>query len=244
MSDETHKGHRERLDRKVAREGFESLEPHEQLEYILFSIIPRKDVNNLAHKLIERFGSLWGVFNADVKQLTEFEGIGERTANFLNILPLIVGITEKNIKYGRPPRLYTHEEITDYASTYFYGKMREEVYLFSLNSNFGLRAVSRIIKGNEADAYIHPKQVIKQAIYDNAAVALIVHNHPCGSAAPSFEDISLSRQLNDAFSAVDIVFLDSVIISGEESYSIRENGYLKKIKTKKDFENEYEIKLI
>ena len=244
MSEEIHDKHRERLDRKVARDGIEFLEPHEQLEYLLFVVIPRRNVNDLAHKLLERFGSLWGVFNADVKQLTEFEGIGTRAAKFLKILPSLLGITERNVKYSKPPRLYTQEEITNYASTFFYGKMLEEVYLFSLNSNFGLRSVSRISKGDETEAYIHPKQVVKQAIYDNAAVALIVHNHPCGSAAPSFEDISLSRQLNDAFAAVDIKFLDSVIISGKESYSIRENGYLKKIKTQKDFENEYEIQLI
>ncbi len=244
MSDGIHDKHRERLDKKVARDGLEFLEPHEQLEYILFSVIPRKNVNELAHELLKRFGSLSGVFNADVEQLTEFKDIGERTAKFLKILPSLLGITERNLKYNQPPRLFTEKEIKDYASTFFYGKMLEEAYLFSLNSSFRLRCVSRISKGGETHTYIHPKQVVKQAIYDNAAVALVVHNHPCGSAAPSFEDISLSRQLNDAFAAVDIKFLDSVIISGEECYSIRQNGYLKKVKTQKDLESEYEIQLI
>ena len=244
MSGGTHDKHRERLDRKVIRDGIEFLEPHEQLEFILFAVIPRGNVNEVAHKLLERFGSLSGVFNADIEQLTEFDGIGARAAKFLKTLPSLLGITERNLKYNQPPRLFAHEEITDYASTFFYGKMLEEAYLFSLNSSFRLRCVSRISKGGETHTYIHPKQVVKQAIYDNAAVALVVHNHPCGSAAPSFEDISLSRQLNDALAAVDIKFLDSVIISGQRSYSIRANGYLDKIKDGKDFESEYKIQLI
>lgn len=244
MSDGTHDKHRERLDKKVLENGIESLEPHEQLEYILFAVIPRGDVNEIAHKLLKRFITLSGVFNADVEQLTEFDGVGTRCAKFLKTMPSLLGITERNLKYNQPPRLFTEKEVSEYASTFFYGKMLEEAYLFSLNSSFRLRSVSRISKGGETHTYIHPKQVVKQAIRDDAAVALVVHNHPSGSANPSYEDIVLSRQLNDAFAAVDIKFLDSVIISGRRSYSIRGNGYLKKVKTQKDFESEYEIQLI
>ena len=245
MNDELNSGHRARLDRKVREKGFDFLEQHEQLEYILYTVIPRKNVNKEAHQLIKRFGSLWGVFNADIEQLTEFKGIGTRAAKFLKTLPELVGITERIIKYkGKPPRLYTEEEIMEFASTYFHGKLREEAYLFNLTSSFVLRSVRRISTGGENHTYMYHKEVVKSAVLDNAAVALVVHNHPCGSAMPSFEDISLSRQLNDGFSAVDIKFLDSVIIAGEEYYSIRENGYLKKIKTEKDFEKEYEVQLI
>ncbi len=239
-----HDKHRERLDRKVAMEGIEFLEPHEQLEYILFAVIPRTDVNKVAHEMLDRFTTLSGVFNADIEQLTEFDGIGSRAAKFLKTLPALLGITERNLKYHQPPRLYTKEEIMAYASTFFYGKMLEEAYLFSLNSAFRLRAVFKISKGGETHTYIHPKQVVKQAIRDDAAVALVVHNHPCGSPKPSYEDIALSRQLNDAFAAVGIKLLDSIIISGQQCYSIRGNGYLKKVKKEKDFEDDYEIRLI
>lgn len=244
MSGNIHDRHRERLDIKVAKEGLDFLEPHEQLEYILFTVIPRANVNEVAHKMLRRFGSLAGVFNADVEQLMEFEGIGDRAAKFLKTLPALLGITERNLKYHKPPRLFTMEEITAYTSTFFYGKMLEEAYLFSLNSSFRLRSVIKISKGGETHTYITLKQVVRQALWDNAAVVLIVHNHPSGNPKPSYEDIALSRQLNDAFAAVDIKFLDSVIISGQESYSIRGNGYLKKVKNLKDFEGEYEIQLI
>ncbi len=244
MSDETNNGHRRRLDRKVRENGFDSLEPHEQLEYILYAVIPRKNVNKEAHELIDRFGSLWGVFNADVEQLIKFKGIGTRAIKFLKILPEIAGITERTLRYNQPPRLFTEKEIMEFASTYFYGKVREKAYIFNLSSSFILRSVRCISNGGESHAPMYYKDVVKLALLDDASVVLVVHNHPGGNAVPSFEDISLSRQLNDGFAAVDIKLLDSVIISGEEYYSIRENGYLKKIKTDKDFENEYEIQLI
>lgn len=239
MSNE-HNRHRERLDRKVREHGLEMLEPHEQLEYLLFAVIPRGDTNMLSHRLLERFITISGVINADVEELMSIEGVGRRTAMFLTSMPSLLGIVERSIRISEPPRLFEIEEIVEYASTYFHGKIVEAAYLFSLNSSFRLLAVSKLSEGSQNETYIHPVKAVKQAIRDNATVALVIHNHPCGNPNPSFEDIALSRILDDAFAAVDIKFADSVIISGGQSYSIRGNGYLKKIKKKNGVE-EYEI---
>ena len=64
-----HDGHRMRLDKKVIEKGFEMLEPHEQLEHLLFAVIPRGDTNTIAHDLLNRFGTVASVLNADPEQL-------------------------------------------------------------------------------------------------------------------------------------------------------------------------------
>lgn len=236
-----HDEHRERLDRKVREHGLEMLEPHEQLEHLLYAVIPRGDTNEIAHRLLERFITISGVLNADVEELVKIKGVGRRTAMFLTTMPSMLGIVERSVKYEEPPRLFELDEIFDYASTYLRGRLMEAAYLFSLNSAFKLLAVSKVSEGTQNEMYIQPKKVVKQAIMDNAMLALIVHNHPCGNPNPSFEDIALSRTLNDALEAVDIRLVDSVIISGNEIYSIKEKGYLRKLKDKNSFDTEYEI---
>ena len=57
----THEGHRQRMRKRVEQQGFDSLEPHEALEYLLYITNARKDTNQLAHDLMGRFGDFAGV---------------------------------------------------------------------------------------------------------------------------------------------------------------------------------------
>ena len=71
-----HKGHRTRLKERFLRENIDHFEEHTALELLLFYAIPYKDTNELAHRLIARFGSIGEVMRASVEQLTEVEGMG------------------------------------------------------------------------------------------------------------------------------------------------------------------------
>lgn len=79
-----HTGHRERLRARVEGEGPEGLRPHEALEFLLCYAVPRRDVNGTAHALIERFGSLDAVLDADEEALCAQEGVGRHAARFLS----------------------------------------------------------------------------------------------------------------------------------------------------------------
>jgi len=83
-----HEGHRKRLKERFLREGLDSFEQHQVL---LFFSIPRKDTNELAHTLLNRYGSLSGVFEADPKDLATTPGIGENSAILLSLIPHLSG---------------------------------------------------------------------------------------------------------------------------------------------------------
>ena len=81
-----HTGHRGRMRQRVQLIGFEGLEPHEVIEFLLYYVIPRRDVNELAHRLIDRFGSVRGVLCAGIPELKSVHGVGERTARWLALV--------------------------------------------------------------------------------------------------------------------------------------------------------------
>ena len=83
-----HGGHRERMKDKYIKFGLEIFEPHEVLEMILFYAVPRVDTNPLAHRLIDHFGSLAGVFDASISQLMDF-GLSKNAAVFISMIPKI-----------------------------------------------------------------------------------------------------------------------------------------------------------
>ncbi len=224
-----HEGHRKRLDKKVMDKGLEMLETHEQLEHLLFAVIPRGDTNKIAHKLLDRFITVSGVLNADVEELIKIDGVGMRTAMFLTSLPPLLGIVERNIARNELPRLRTTKDMVNFAKSYFYGKVIEETFVFSLNSSFRLIAVSKVSDGIAGQTYVFPSKILKQAIADNASMVVIAHNHPGGNANPSSQDIEISRSLFELFEAVNIQLLDSIVVAGKDYFSIREKGYMEPI---------------
>jgi len=224
-----HDGHRARLDKKVIEKGIEMLAPHEQLEHLLFAVIPRGDTNAIAHRLLERFVTVAGVLNADYEQLIKVEGVGKRTAMFLSTLPQLLGVVERSVTVDAPPKLDTTEAIFEFARTFFYGKLIEEVYVLSLNSSYRLLAVTKLSEGVQDETTVYPFMAVKQAILDNASVAIIAHNHPCGKAKPSQADVDLSARLLLAFKAVNIELHDSIVVAGGQCYSIASNYKLDRI---------------
>ena len=81
-----HDGHRARKKEQFRTHGLDAFADHEVLELLLYYAIPRADTNPIAHRLIERFGSLDGVFSASVSELSQVEGVGESAATLLALL--------------------------------------------------------------------------------------------------------------------------------------------------------------
>lgn len=89
-SSQLHAGHRSRVRRRFLASGLDSFQDHEVLEFLLFYAVPRRDVNEMAHILIDRFGSLQGVLDAPAEELCAIPGMGPKTANFLNLIPEVM----------------------------------------------------------------------------------------------------------------------------------------------------------
>ena len=84
-----HDGHRQRLKNRFREEGLDHFDEHQVLELLLFYCIPRIDTNELAHRLLERFGSLANVLEAKAEELEKVPGIGSNAATFLNLVTAV-----------------------------------------------------------------------------------------------------------------------------------------------------------
>ena len=94
-----HEGHRKRLRDKFLSCGVDNFQDHEVLELLLFYAIPRKNTNVIAHRLLEKFGSLDAVFDSPLSLLKSVEGVGESTAIFIKTISDITRIyIEKSMR--------------------------------------------------------------------------------------------------------------------------------------------------
>ena len=87
--DGIHEGHRARMKKKLLENGERSLADHELLEVLLYYAIPRRDTNELAHRLLKQFGSLRGVLSAPVQELACVSGVGQQAALLLGMVPML-----------------------------------------------------------------------------------------------------------------------------------------------------------
>jgi hypothetical protein len=101
-----HDGHREKLRRRFLDGGLDTFADHEALELLLFYAIPRRDTNELAHRLMEHYGTLDAVLTAPLEELTQISGIGENAAALIRLVPrlaqkarlLLVFSTNRTVK--------------------------------------------------------------------------------------------------------------------------------------------------
>ncbi len=222
-----HSGHRKRLDEKSKLLGFDVLEDHEQLEKLLFCVIPQGNTNPLAHQLLDHCGSLYGVLTASPEELTKVPGVGHRTAQFLHDLLPLLGCVERSMLQENKrqyPYLGTAEERGIFAKSLFYGKLTECCYMVSLNKKKQAYRFDKVSEGNGSETPLYIKELVKLALRTNAESVMLVHNHPSGSLVPSRSDITVTQEFSRSLDAVGISLADHIIVSCGEYISLKEMG--------------------
>ena len=218
-----HTGHRKRMRERLLREGMDSLQDHEVLEILLFFAIPRQDTNKLAHRLLLRFHTLSGVFDAPFEELRRVEGVGETAALLLKSYPEVERRCRRDRKKS-VKRLYSYEEIMEYAQSWLAGRSREAILLV-LTDAAGRVLFSGIIhEGSVGAAEIYFRELVRLASSYDAACAVLAHNHPSGDCLPSRDDLETTRLAADALSRVNVTLLDHVIVAGDHTLSLALSG--------------------
>lgn len=220
-----HAGHRERLRKRYAENGFSGFAEHEILELLLTFAIPRVNTNPQAHRLIDRFGSLTGVLEANQKELEAVEGIGPQASTLLTMLLPLLRVYEQQKLLPRI-RLTNYADLAAYCRTLYLGVCREEFYVLSMDADMHLLAVKCIAKGTPTEVSALPRHVLEELLQNHAASAVISHNHPSGSAQPSQEDVDITIAIERLLTGVGIRLYDHVLIAGNQEYSFMRHHML------------------
>lgn len=229
MSGDIHSGHRGRMKARYLEQGLDALADHEALELLLYYAIPRADVNPLAHRLIQHFGSYAAVLEADVSELRKVEGVGESTALLIRLVrDLDRRVLIEKAGGDRRPVLAEAEAAGRFFLPYFYGLREERVYAAFLDDHFRLLKCRCMFEGGINFVPLSVRKLVEAAIQEHATNLIIAHNHPAGQAIPSVEDREHTLQLAAALRAVELQLTDHIIVAGEEYLSMSECGYFER----------------
>ncbi|AYH20404.1 hypothetical protein C5E22_19050 [Pectobacterium parmentieri] len=103
---------------------------------------------------------------------------------------------------------------------------REEFVVLYLNNQNQLLAHETLFTGTLSHTEVHPREVVKRALYFNAAAVIFAHNHPSGEVAPSQADKAITQRLVQALMLVEVRVPDHLIVGGRQIFSFAEHGLL------------------
>ena len=219
-----HDGHRARLTARFLEEGLDGFEQHNILELLLFYSVPRRDTNELAHALLDAFGSLSGVLDAPVSELETVPGVGARTAALLHLMPQLARAYLAD--GARDVCLDSTEKAGRYLLPRFVGRNEETVFLVCVDGKCRAISTSLLFRGSINAAEVNLRSIVVTALRHNAAGVILAHNHPGGVALPSPEDLSTTARIRDALEPVGVRLMDHIIVADNDFVSLADSGYV------------------
>ena len=224
-----HSGHRARLKAQFLENKLDSMTDIQKLELLLFFAIPQKDTNPLAHKLLDTFGSIKGVFDADFSQLINVDGIKENSALLIN---LVKAFTKYCYKPNYLGKINSTESAMKFASNLFHGSSTEEFYLICLTNSGDIIKYYLINTGTIDKINIEIRTLTQIAIENKVNRIIICHNHPHGKAEMSDEDFKFTYSVMCSCLLNSIDLVDHIIIGTDGALSLSEAKILERIRKK------------
>ncbi len=217
-----HAGHRERMRERFYKNGLEGFSDHEILEFLLFHVYTQKNTNDLGHLLMQRFGTLSAVFDAEFEELMQIDGIGERAAMLIKLMPEIArkyyGNEQTSISMKKP------EARCSYFLKELCTRTDEVLLIGCLTDNLWLNSVHTLASGSPDQVSIDPQKLMRIALASGCSAFVLAHNHPKGIASASYEDIRATQSVRRLLENVRMRLVDHIIVADGKSISMLEHG--------------------
>lgn len=213
---EIHAGHRDRMYDKLLNSP-DSLSEHEYLEVLLFSFIPRKNTNPIAHKLLRTFGSLSGVFNASAKELMTVDGIGKSVATKI----VAVGKIFQRVK-DKKEKTFTWSSVLAHGGEmlgWFDYDNYEKVVVVLINGNDDEIFKLSFDGSTESTVDASISDIVNAIALYKPKKIVVVHNHPSGNVQPSKVDDYTTYRLYFLCKLHGVKLKDHIIVYKNEIFS-------------------------
>lgn len=215
----------ERPREKLLQRGADALSDAELLAIFLRTGVAGKTAVDLARELLNEYGGLRPLLEAEQKRFCKSLGLGN--AKFA-LLKAVLEMGKRHLRetLDRGVSLQNPEQTSAYLTAQLRGYQHEVFACLFLDNRHRIIQFDKLFHGTINGASVHPREVVKQALHHNAAAVILAHNHPSGVAEPSQADQHLTQQLKQALDLVDVRVLDHIIVGDGETVSMAERGML------------------
>ncbi|WP_163831212.1 RadC family protein [Spartinivicinus ruber] len=210
---------------KLLEYGPKYLSDAELLAIFLRTGIRGKSAVDLAREMINQFGGLNPLLEADLSQFCSIKGMG--TAKYVQLQAVL----EMSRRYfwqsmNKKPLLNSSEAAKNFVKACLQPYQREVFGALMLNSQNQVIEFKELFFGTISSAAIYPREVAKAALVVGARHVILAHNHPSGSSEPSQADIEITANLKEALELIEVSVIDHLIVGDNRVVSLAELGYI------------------
>ena len=217
-----HSGHRKRLRKLINNVGLASLSDVQIVEQILTMTNARKDTNEVAHNLLDRFGNIAAILDAHPNDLTSVDGVGEVTAQMISYLPQIFDIyTREKQQHSTDHPCKTYKDVYNFFAPIYKNIKREEVYIAYINKNEYFMTYEKVADGDFCTVKFDATNIHKSILKYKPHRIIICHNHPNGIARPSQSDYESTKAISSFINILGVELYDNIIIGEKGFFSTR-----------------------
>ncbi|MHC8317095.1 RadC family protein [Pseudomonas sp. LB3P31] len=215
----------ERPREKLLELGSASLSDAELLAIFLRTGAAGKSAVDLARHLLSKFGSLRALLEADQPTFSGELGLGP--AKFAQ-LQAVQEMNRRHLAERLRVRsaLENPQAVRDYLKSMLRHEQQEVFGCLFLDSRHQVLTFEALFRGSIDSTSVHPREVVKRALANNAAALILCHNHPSGNATPSQADRKLTKRLQEALQLIDVRILDHFIVGDGDPLSMAEYGWM------------------
>ncbi len=228
-----HSGHRARLNELIYKAGVENVTEIQAVEGFLTLIVPRVDVNPLAHELLARFGNFANILDADIVDLMQVKGLSQITATkiknfrqYFNFYTLTKMKKRMSVKDS--------ESFYKYLATLLRYEEIEYLYIFAVDNAFRIKQMRKTDLESVRETGISPYEIVNLVTSTHAKYLIVAHNHPNGRADHSDSDSDATIYVEHLAEPYNCKVLDSFVVGQDGIYSEKQKSY---VITFKDDEN-------
>lgn len=213
-------GHRKRLRERFLQSGFDGFLDYEIIELLLTFGTPMKNCKQIGKDAMSKFKTLSGVINASSDELKQINGIGDVNSIYIKIIKeLKKRLSKENVNQNAS--LDSPETIFNFLKEKI-GSEKKEYFIIMFIDSKNKLIIDDVSVGILNASLVHPREVFKKAILNNASHVVVAHNHPSGDPSPSNEDIDTTKRLIDAGKILGISIIDHLIITESGFVSLKE----------------------
>ena len=202
---------------RAVEKGIDALSDAELLSLILKKCTYEQTEVGVALELLHKAGGLRQLF--DLRDLPDSQQVVLQAVREVGRRVLKQGIVGQN--FVRSP-----QAVTDYLTASLRDLKREVFKVIFLDKGLKILGEKDMFFGTVDEAAVHPREVVREALFQNASSLVLVHNHPSGKVEPSREDYEITQKIKTACQTVSIRILDHIIIGENQYFSFSERSQI------------------
>jgi len=204
---------------KLIAKGPQNLKDEELLAILLGTGVEGKNVIEVAKQILRKY-SKKRLLKLTYNDLSKIKGIGPAKAcTILAAQELIKRAME--VQEETLPIIQSTKDVIAQA-VYLRDRTREHLMTIYLNARNEMIYKKPMFIGTLNANLVHPREIFAEALKQNAASVILVHNHPSGDAEPSQADLEITKRILEAGKIMGIDVLDHIIITKTKAFSFKE----------------------